>query len=189
MFDIVLIRHGVTEWNQKGLYQGHSDIPLLSEAQNELKAYKIPPTWLQHTIYASPLRRTQETAHILFGRVDFTDPRIIEINMGLWEGQEIARLKESEDYSPPSYGWKGWESGPDKGETYSQVRTRFLNWLKSLDSSSVAITHKGVLLVALALAHNWDMASKRPFKLPADTAFIFIWDGQELRFKELHSLK
>lgn len=190
MFDIVLIRHGRTDWNQKGLYQGHTDRPLLENSRTDLEAYKIPSLWQDYTIVASPLLRAQQTAQILFNRVDFTESKIIEMDMGEWEGKPLEEIKALEDYSPPSYGWKGWDYGPPGGETYRQVRTRFESWLKNIESPTIAVTHKGVILAALGLAHNWDMASKRPFKMPADVAYLFKLESNgTLRFEGIQTLK
>lgn len=189
MFDIVLIRHGVTEWNQKGLYQGHTDIPLLQSSYSELRSYKVPADWFKYKIISSPLIRAQETAQTLFSRVDFTEPRIIEMNMGQWEGQSVTEIKKDDDYTPPSYGWKGWKSGPLGGESYAEVRERVQEWLSALEGDTVAVTHKGVLLVAMAIAHDWDMASKRPFKLPSETAFVFSCEKGILKLKKTQLLK
>ena len=60
---IVLVRHGETEWNKLGRFQGHSDIPLNSRgiAQAKETASAVVP-WKHSAVYASPLIRTMQVA-------------------------------------------------------------------------------------------------------------------------------
>lgn len=169
MIEIILIRHGATAWNETGLYQGRSDIALSEAGEREVKTWKRAPEWNNYRVVASPLKRSQQTAELLFPTHEIeSDLRLVEIDFGDWEGESIEKLKSGKDTSPPSYGWEGWKSGPPGGETYQQVAERFQAWLTEISLKNrnvVAVTHKGVILTALGLAHRWDMASKRPFKI------------------------
>lgn len=88
---IYLARHGETDWNKAGRWQGHSDIELneLGRAQARELAAALGTHELSR-VYASDLRRAHETAQIV---ADFlglgpvaTDPRLRERAFGLFEG-------------------------------------------------------------------------------------------------------
>lgn len=94
---IYLVRHGETDWNKAGRFQGSVDIPLnqygieLAEITSE-GMKKIP----FDIIYASPLMRAQKTAEIL--RRDrniaiITDDRLKEMSFGRYEGADISRAR------------------------------------------------------------------------------------------------
>ena len=73
MTEIIIIRHGETEWNQTGRFQGHSDVPLseTGRAQAEALGRNLG---LDHVdaIYASDLTRAIETAAPLAARFGLT---------------------------------------------------------------------------------------------------------------------
>jgi glutamate-1-semialdehyde 2,1-aminomutase len=94
MTEIIIIRHGETEWNQTGRFQGHSDVPLseTGRAQAEALGRNLA---LDHVdaIYASDLIRAMETAAPLaarFGLTVMSDPLLRELNFGAWEGRSFS---------------------------------------------------------------------------------------------------
>ncbi|AFY02365.1 histidine phosphatase family protein [Bdellovibrio bacteriovorus] len=191
MIEIVLIRHGATEWNDLNRYQGRTDIPLTEAAKNDLGRWNLTERWIHYDLFSSPLQRARETAGILFPeRPVHVDSRLIETDFGRWEGEFVESIRQGQDFSPPSYGWQGWDSGPPGGETYQQVADRLESWLDELElrhKDSVVVTHKGVILVALAMAHRWDLNSKRPFKIQKDCAQVLMYSSREgLQIRELN---
>lgn len=94
MTEIIIIRHGETEWNQTGRFQGHSDVPLseTGRAQAEALGRNLA---LDHVdaIYASDLIRAMETAAPIAARFGLTvtsDPLLRELNFGAWEGRSFS---------------------------------------------------------------------------------------------------
>jgi hypothetical protein len=94
MTEIIIIRHGETEWNQTGRFQGHSDVPLseTGRAQAEALGRNLA---LDHVdaIYASDLIRAMETAAPLaarFGLTVMSDPLLRDLNFGAWEGRSFS---------------------------------------------------------------------------------------------------
>ena len=88
-----LVLHGQTEWNRDGLLQGHSDSPLTSEGRAQaMRSGAILRAHLKGVprIIASPLGRTQATAHIIaqcIGRpadTSETEPRRAELRLVSW---------------------------------------------------------------------------------------------------------
>ena len=93
MTEIIIIRHGETEWNKTGRFQGHSDVPLSAEGRAQAAALgKNLVVDHVDTIYASDLTRAMETAAPLaqrFGLEVISDPLLRELNFGSWEGRNF----------------------------------------------------------------------------------------------------
>lgn len=113
MTEIIIIRHGETEWNQTGRFQGHSDVPLseTGRAQAEALGRNLA---LDHVdaIYASDLTRAIETAAPLAARFGLTvtpDPLLRELNFGAWEGRSFSDVNAENPnamkqfYNDPEY--------------------------------------------------------------------------------------
>jgi len=128
MTTIVLIRHGETDWNIVGRYQGQADPPLNSngiqqatQLANELQNSSV------ELLYTSPLQRTKQTAEIISGKLgihQIDEPRLMEIHQGDWQ----TRLRsEIEDLYPELFAaWENtpWEVSPPGGEHLRDVQVR-----------------------------------------------------------------
>jgi len=93
MTDWILVRHGATDWNRDGRYQGQADPPLNEEgrAQAEQLAVALRGRVLQ-AVYSSDLQRARDTAEALaapHGLRVILDQRLREINQGAWEGMLV----------------------------------------------------------------------------------------------------
>ena len=95
-----LVRHGETNWNLEGRYQGTTDIPLNAKGRSQAKALGqvlaangVP----FQAVFSSPLSRARETAGIIARCLDlpvFVDKRLEEINLGEWEGELFIDIRE-----------------------------------------------------------------------------------------------
>jgi probable phosphoglycerate mutase len=94
---LILARHGETDWNRDGIWQGHGDPPLNDVGRRQAAdlARRLEDVELD-ALYSSDLRRAYETAEII-GRakgVEITaDPDLREMDVGSWSGltpEEIA---------------------------------------------------------------------------------------------------
>ena len=75
MSSVTLIRHGLTDWNVTGRFQGHTDRELSADGREQarqLARYLEPVTGA--TVYSSPLRRARETAEIAFPGQEIRPP-------------------------------------------------------------------------------------------------------------------
>lgn len=89
----ILVRHGATDWNRDGRYQGQADPPLNAEGrmQAEAVAASLASRPLE-AIYSSDLRRARDTAESIaraHGLTVLLEPRLREINQGAWEGMLV----------------------------------------------------------------------------------------------------
>ncbi len=126
---LVVVRHGVTDHNARGIWQGHLDSPLsedglaqAEEAARELAAYD------PDLIASSDLQRARVTAEIIAaacpGREVRIDPRLREIHVGQWQGLERAEMTERFPDAPTLLsGTEDFRRGVD-GETYGELADR-----------------------------------------------------------------
>ena len=104
MLKLIIVRHGVTEWNKEGRLQGKKDIPLSKEGEEQadklakrLKDEKIDK------IYASPLKRACKTAEIInkYHKLPINiEDGLREISYGIFDGiSKEEREKDEEENS------------------------------------------------------------------------------------------
>lgn len=94
-----LVRHGQTEYNRQGLFQGSSDVPLNDTGRDQAHVAldTVPPVdW--DLAMSSSLSRAEETARIIAEDHDIpfagTEPRLVEIDWGSAEGNPVAEMEE-----------------------------------------------------------------------------------------------
>jgi broad specificity phosphatase PhoE len=90
MTELLLVRHGETDWNAEGKLQGHTDRPLneYGRRQAQALAEQLAGDSID-AVYASDLSRARETAEILGAKLGLpvvVDPDLREKNWGNWEG-------------------------------------------------------------------------------------------------------
>jgi broad specificity phosphatase PhoE len=125
---LLLIRHGETDWNLEGRYQGQENPPLNRRGRDQarLLAEALSGEPLD-VLYGSPLKRARETAQIVQDKLTIPlheEPRLMEIHLGNWGGRlatEIA-VRDAERY----LRWETdpWSVTPPGGENLFQVRER-----------------------------------------------------------------
>ena len=148
---LYLIRHGKTEANERRLYCGSTDLPLSEAGLAELGQlrYEIPAGC---RFVTSGMKRTDQTLERLFGPVPHSaDPRLREIDFGVFEMHSYEQLRLDPDYLQ-------WISGdnekniPPQGESGEQMKSRVLEALEGLlrdDQDTVLIVHGGTAAVIL----------------------------------------
>lgn len=125
---LILIRHGETDWNVEGRYQGQADPPLNQQglAQARQLAQKLRGVGLD-VLYSSPLRRALQTAQILAEALDVplhTEPRLVEIHQGEW--QTLLYTEIAARYPELFDRWQTepWTVTIPGGENIAQVQER-----------------------------------------------------------------
>jgi len=147
--NILLVRHGATEWTRDDRFCGVSDIDLIAEGEHQAErlALRLAQTSIT-AVYCSPLRRTRQTAAILaapHALPPIVVPKLIEMNFGAWEGRlrDEIRANDQARYT----AWRRDPVGivPEDGESTYGVAARALDAL-----TQIVERHQGqtVLIVA-----------------------------------------
>lgn len=143
---IWFLRHGQTEWNKAYRLQGQLDSPLTDQgiADARRQAEIMRPILAQSPpCFVSPLGRTRQTADIaLAGHAYQTDPRLMEIHAGAWQGRYrkdiLAEHTDWADAAPTAL--EIYESAPE-GEGISALQARVVAFLSELTEPSVIVAH------------------------------------------------
>nr|WP_255666836.1 alpha-ribazole phosphatase [Halanaerobium polyolivorans] len=152
--ELLLIRHGETEWNKKLIFQGQSDIELNERGRkNSKKNAEFLKMLSYDHIYCSDLKRAKKTARFIareMGKEIIEAKEIRELNFGEWEG---LGFKEIENKYPEEF--KAWKEDPLKnhppgGEEVSKFNHRvnkfFNNIIKKHKGEKIiVVTHGGVI--------------------------------------------
>ena len=180
---LVVVRHGVTEWNREGRFQGHLDPPLseIGRREADLVAERIAADDLlrPERIVSSSLARAAETAAAI-GRASGvaveTDDRLMEIGQGEWEGRTHAELEVAD-----ARRYRAWRDAagvrqPPGGESVASAMARVGAVLDAITRSGGAtvclVSHGGTLRV---LARRlFDLADDRSWSLDVDNASIGV---------------
>jgi len=131
MGEIILVRHGETEWSAAGRHTGRTDIPLTAKGESRARSagsallelrkngHRIAAAW------SSPAARARRTAELAGITIDGTDPDLWEWDYGGYEGITTAEIQRQRP------GWFLWTDGvipggPDgfPGETIAEVGER-----------------------------------------------------------------
>jgi broad specificity phosphatase PhoE len=173
---LLLIRHGATRWNEARLLQGRADPGLSKRGRAEVQAWRLPPGWRDASWYASPLRRARETAELLSEGPVAIDPRLIEMDWGAFERRRLADLRADDPLGLAENEARGLDFRPPGGESPREVAARLQEFIAALPGPAVAVTHKGVIRAALALATGWDMRRLPPVRPRRDQALHLMRD-------------
>ena len=156
---LYLIRHGETDWNKEARYQGQRDIPLNDTGRYQARRHgqilgSLLPEIASFDFVSSPLGRAVETMKLIRSGLGLepnefrTEPQIMELSYGHWEGELAAVLGEKDPRALPRRRAIHSAGGPKEGESYCDLQVRVAAWLDALERDTVAVTHGGVSRVA-----------------------------------------
>lgn len=184
--EIILVRHGETEWNAGEIFRGRADIPL---NETGLKQAALAAEYLKDekidVIYSSPLRRSLKTAEAIAAHHKLPVTAVENLNdidFGEWEGLTVAQVKERYDDV-----YQDWLDTPEQvkipgGESLDDVKNRALPFVQSAvirvgDGKIVFVSHRAVHKVLISALLTLDNSAFWNFKI--DTAGItrFMFDG------------
>ena len=273
---VLMVRHGRTEWNEKGRIQGHTDIPLSEAGRARLREMRIPAPYRGFAWHSSPLRRAVQSAALLGATELSVDARLREMQWGDWEGETRAEIRRRLGAEMERMEERGIDFRPSGGESPRELMQRLNEWLEdvcaslpgpgdlsplsrkehrgstrvrvvasyhsresgndgphgtsrnasnrhSRDSGNdsphgtdrnatnrhsresgnprettsrggvhargrgvIALTHKGVIRAALALATGWDLRGSAPLRLDWERAHLFALRDGKLRIEDMN---
>lgn len=169
MTELILARHGETDWNRENRFQGRADPPLnaLGRRQSAELADALVGEAIAR-VYTSPLRRASETAGIVADRlgldVEPLEP-LQEIDVGAWSG--LTREEVAATFPAEYARWlERAPHGFENGETYEQLAARVVPAIRDLavrhpSETVLVVTHGGPSRVLQAHAAGIDYAEAR----------------------------
>ena len=114
--EVLLVRHGQTQWSRDGRHTGSSDIPLLPDGEADARALGARLQRPFGLVLTSPLTRASRTAE-LAGLSAEVDADLVEWDYGPEEGRTTAQARETRP------GWSVWDD-VGLGETLEQLAAR-----------------------------------------------------------------
>ena len=184
---LYFVRHGETDWNKAGRFQGQSDIPLNDTGRGQAKGNGAKlRDLLSHDNFkflASPLSRTRETMEIIRGELGIdindyqTDPQLMEINFGDYEGiarEEYFSQTATEREKDP------WHFKTQNGESYADISKRVKNVLDQLDQDTVMVAHGVVWRVVRG--YLLDLSTEEIIALPTPQDKVMYFHQGEIAF-------
>ncbi len=121
--EIVLVRHGATEWATSGRHTGRTDVPLDDEGRAQASALGTRlAEWKFTRVLTSPMQRARETCR-LAGLADLADYVEVDPDLSEWDYGDYEGLT-SEQIRATRPGWTVFEGGVPNGETIEEVGAR-----------------------------------------------------------------
>lgn len=163
---LTLVRHGETEWNALGKFQGCKDINLSKEGILQADFLKKRFENKFYYLYTSPLKRAIQTAEIISENSKIKPIiklELREINFGDWEGLTI---KEIEANFPEKFiEWRNDEinapmCGGDLSLKIASIRAKeaILEIIKTHQGENIIIVaHGGIIKAGLIGLFDWKM--------------------------------
>lgn len=200
MIRLLLVRHGETEWNQHGRYQGHADTPLndRGRAQAAALAACLAREPLA-AVFCSDLSRARETAQAVAAPhhlAAVADARLREIAFGRWEGLTHAEIEQRYPGQ-----WAIWAAdpahvSPSGGETVAEVADRLAAAVTDVaalhqEATVALVGHGGAFQVLLCRLLHVDPARRWQFKLQHGSISevqLYDEDAILMRLNDCHHL-
>ncbi|MBM3179994.1 MAG: histidine phosphatase family protein [Chloroflexi bacterium] len=168
MTDIRLVRHGQTDWNLTGRWQGQApDAPGLNDMGrvqalallNQLKDINFS------AIYSSDLLRARQTAELIAGPMGLTvtlETRLREINLGVWEGMLSSEVETQYPQELAERARDPYHARAPQGESPSDMTERVVAAVNDIakehaDESVIIVSHGVSLAIIICHAQGFPL--------------------------------
>ena len=185
---ILLARHGETDWNAVGRWQGHTDRSLTERGRRQAAelADRLANVEID-AVYSSDLLRAVETAEPVAKRLGLplqALPELREVDVGTWAG--LTRDEVAERFPEGFRRWSEWQTGWEDGETYDEMGERVVGAILRLAGEQeggriLVVSHGGAIRALHAAAAGIDIAAYRqlrPVVQNARVASILVENGR-----------
>lgn len=186
---MLLIRHGVTDWHHQGKVLGRRDVGLSAEGIEQARATAAALADVEiGELISSPMQRALQTANIIAERHDLDvarDPRLIEFEVGRWQGMTYQAVTESPEYQR----FLADPSAPSVpgGESLAAIRRRAVAAVEQALADSPTgeaiglVCHSGIIRVLLAHYLGSPTANYHRIRVsPGSVSILSFADDREL---------
>lgn len=162
MTTLLLVRHGETDWNRDGRWQGLSDTRLNDRGREQARELAAQLDGVD-VLYSSDLARARETAEIVAERLGLevrVDERLRERGFGEWEGLNADEIEQR--FADAHRLWKAGEGpGAENAEPFDAFAARIHGFVDEVleehqGKSVLVVSHGGSIRVIHALATGLD---------------------------------
>jgi 2,3-bisphosphoglycerate-dependent phosphoglycerate mutase len=182
----IIVRHGQTQWNHRGIRQGHLDSDLTARGIAQAKALGIRLA-REHftTLYSSDLGRAVHTARIIAastGHEIVTDARLRERHLGIFQGLDGDQIRAKYPEEHRLHRTVGPDYVIPEGESVRQQVARNVAYLtqiapKHLGETIVVVTHGGVL--SGLFRHTFSIPFDAPRRFEFTNAGLNVFNYEE----------
>ncbi|AZO48479.1 MAG: histidine phosphatase family protein [Mesorhizobium sp.] len=178
---VYIVRHGQTEWNAERRLQGQADtdINALGREQatrNGIRLAEFVDNSDDFDFVASPMRRTRETMERLRAAMGLdplayrTDPLLVEISFGDWQGFTFRELEARLPGSTQGRRFAKWDFQPpgEGAESYQMLLERIKPFFDALDRQTVCVTHGGVMRCLFRFVEGLSKQEAASLEIPQD---------------------
>ncbi|MBP2702580.1 histidine phosphatase family protein [Microbispora sp. RL4-1S] len=154
--NVILLRHGETEWSRAGRHTGRTDLPLTSRGEDQARALSAVAGGHDFSlVLVSPAQRARRTAELAGVAAYEVDPNLWEWDYGGYEGVTTAEIRRTRP------GWYVWRDGivpgdrDHPGESVEHVGERadkVVSRIRATDGDVLIVAHGHLLRV---LAARW----------------------------------
>lgn len=179
---LYLIRHGITEGNERHLYYGSTDLPLAPAGISELN--ELRELW-QSTVTGSPrfitsgMLRTRQTLEILFGDRQYSVmPDLREVDFGIFEMKTYEELKEVPEYIEWISGdnFSNIAPGGESGQMVKDRSVAAFEGILATDEDTVVVTHGGV--ISCLMDHLFHEEGKNFYEWQPKPGYGYVLEGR-----------
>jgi 2,3-bisphosphoglycerate-dependent phosphoglycerate mutase len=175
MTELILVRHGETDWNRELRFQGHVDVGLnaIGHEQARRVAARLAGEPAQH-LYVSDLLRARQTAHPVaeqLGLPTVVEPALREQSFGAVDGMRVDDIKAQHPQA-----WEAWLRFHEDycmpgGETMREFHARVMAAMRRIAAAHhaatvVVVTHGGVLDMVWRTARSLPLGGPRQSEIP-----------------------
>ena len=187
--EIILIRHGETEWNSQKRMQGHSNSDLSSVGQAQIQALG---QWMKNVpfdhIYSSDSLRAKQTAEAITqfsGHELQFDQRLREKNLGVFEGLTSEEARERHPEVFRLFKTAGSKYVIDEGESTQQLQDRALEIVNEIrikhpEERVLLVTHGGFIRVVMKHSLGLSLETPTRFLIRNTGVFRLEWEDKWL---------
>ncbi len=187
--EIILIRHGETEWNSQKRMQGHSNSDLSLVGQAQIQALG---QWMKNVpfdlIYSSDSLRAKQTAEAITqfsGHELQFDQRLREKNLGVFEGLTSEEARERHPEVFRLFKTAGSKYVIDEGESTQQLQDRSLEIvnetrIKHPEERVLLVTHGGFIRVVMKHSLGLSLETPTRFLIRNTGVFRLVWEDKWL---------
>jgi probable phosphoglycerate mutase len=178
---VYFVRHGQTQWNAEHRLQGQADTDLNAlgreqATRNGGRLAEFIDNPADFDFVASPMRRTRETMERLRAAMRLdplayrTDPRLVEMSFGDWQGFTFLELEARLPGSTGRRRFDKWDFQPpgEGAESYQMLLERVKPWFDALDRQTVCVTHGGVMRCLFRLVEGVSKQEAARLEIPQD---------------------